>query len=216
MINPFFCYLFSFIVAVLVYSLGWSELYPRLSLALLAFLFITFIVHFIIGKRILDSGSILFKSVAASKGVHVIITLFIYLLWTLDFFYEGGIPLIKIILNQPYNYRLFGIPSLHVFDVTFSSFYTVYLFQHYLSNKSKTIFLLYIINLLAAILIYSRAMFFFNLASSLFIYLIYLKAIPIRKIVFISLALIPLFFLFGLLGSLRVSREAKESYNNEN
>src|SRR6266850_6861088 len=142
MINPFFCYLFSFIVAVLIYSLGWSELYPTLSLTLLGFLFTTFIFHFIAGRRIQNSRAILFKPLRPGKRLHVIVTLFIYLLWTLDFFYEGGIPLIKIILNQPYNYRLFGIPSLHVFAVTFSSFYTVCLFQHYLSNKSKTIFLL--------------------------------------------------------------------------
>ncbi len=216
MINPFFCYMFSFVVAVLMYSLGWSALYPTLSLALLVFLFTTFIIHFIFGNQIQNRGIILFRSLPTSKRLPIIITLLIYVLWTMEFFYEGGIPLLKIILKQPYNYRLFGIPSLHVFAVTFSSFYTVYLFQLFLSHKSKTIFLLYLINLFAALLIYSRAMLFFNLTSSLFIYLIFLKTIPIRKIIILALTLPPLFFMFGFLGSLRVSREANESYNNEN
>lgn len=216
MINPFFCYVFSFVVALLVYSLGWSELYPTLSLSLILFLFATLIIHFLFGKENQNSRIILFKSLPTSQRLPIIITLLIYVLWTMEFFYEGGIPLLKIILKQPYNYRLFGIPSLHVFAVTFSSFYTIYLFQLFLSHKSKTILLLYLINLFAALLIYSRAMLFFNLTSSLFIYLIFLKNIPIRKITYISLALIPLFFLFGLLGSLRVSREAHEPYNNEN
>jgi hypothetical protein len=216
MINPFFAYLFSFGIALLVYLLGWSELYPPLRISLVAFLFVTFVIHFIMGKRIHKSEMIALKLLSKNERSPLFITLFIYLLWAMEFFYEGGIPILKIILKQPFNYRLFGIPSLHVFVVTFSSFYTVYLFQLFLSYKSKRIFLLYTINLLAALLIYSRAMLFFNLASSLFLYLIFLKHIPFKKIVFVSLTLIPLFFLFGWLGSLRVSREAKVPYNNEN
>ena len=215
MINPFFCYVFAFSISILIYLLGWSELYPTLSISLLGFLLATFAIHFSLGKRI-QRNAILFKPLVGKELFPTIITLFIYLLWATEFFYEGGIPLFKIILKQPYNYRLFGIPSLHVFVVTFSSFYTVYLFQLFLSHKSKRIFFLYLINLFAALLIYSRAMFFFNLTSSLFIYLIFLNEIPLKKIAFILLSLIPLFFLFGVLGSLRVSREAKEPYNNEN
>ena len=215
MINPFFCYIFSFLVAIIVYLTGWSELYPTLTLPLLAFLVTTFIIHFIIGRRIKKAEIIQFQSLPINQK-SILITILIYSLWTIEFFYEGGIPILKIILKQPYDYRLFGVPSLHVLVVTFSSFYTVYLFQLFLSQKSKTIFLLYVINLLAALLIYSRAMFFFNLTSSLFIYLIFLKNIPFKKIALLSLLLVPLFFFFGLLGSLRVSREAKEPYNNEN
>ena len=216
MINPFFCYIFSFIVALLIYSLGWSELYPSLSFSLLGFLFITFIIHFVFGYKIQKSQIIRFTTLPKDQQWPVGVTLFIYILWIMEFFYEGGIPVLKIILNQPYNYRLFGIPSLHVFAVTFSSFYTVYLFQLFLSHKSTIILLLFLINLLAALLIYSRAMLFFNLTSCLFIYIIYSKGISYPKILYVSLALIPLFYLFGFLGSLRVSREAKESYNNEN
>ncbi len=216
MINPFFAYLFSFIVSILIYSLGWSELYPSLSSALLIFLFLTFTIHFISGKRIQKNDLIQFKLLEDNHRAPILITSFVYLLWVLEFFYEGGIPLVKIILRQPYNYRLFGIPSLHVLVVTFSSFYTVYLFQLFLSHKSKRILILYILNLSAALLIYSRAMLFFNLVSSLFVYFVFLKNIPIRKITFVFIALIPLFFVFGFLGSLRVSREAKQPYNNEN
>ncbi len=216
MINPFFAMLISFGAAILIYLLGWSELYPPLSFHLCAFLLITGIVYFIVGRRVRQSEIITFRPLAKSERAPVFVTVFIYALWALEFLYEGGIPLLKIILKQPYNYRLFGIPSLHVFVVTFSSFYTVYLFHLFLSHRSNRIFLLYIINLLAALLIYNRGMLFFNLASSLFIYLIFLKQIPLKKIVVVSVLMIPLLFLFGWLGSLRVSREAQEPYNNEN
>jgi len=216
MINPFFCYIFSFFIALLVYSFGWSDLYPPLTISILAFLLVSFILHFLLGERVRRAGIITFKSISENVKSAMLVTVFIYFLWTLDFLYEGGIPLVKIILKEPYNYRLFGIPSLHVFIVTFSSFYTLYLFQVFLAHRSKKILLLYILNLVAALLIYSRAMFFFNLVSCLFMYLIFLKKFQMRKAFILSLLIIPLFFFFGMLGSLRVSREANEPYNNEN
>lgn len=216
MINPFFAYLFSFGVALLVYLLGWSELYPSLTIGLVSFLFITFLIHFILGRDLRKREQITFKPLQKNERSPLFITLFIYLLWTMEFFYEGGIPLLKIILKQPYNYRLFGIPSLHVFAVTFSSFYTIYLFQLFLSNKSKRILSLYSLNLIAAILIYNRGMLIFNLISSCFLYLTFLEKISLKKFTILAFLVIPFLFLFGLLGSFRSSREAKEPYNNEN
>ena len=45
MINPYFCYAFSFIAAIVTYLLGWSDLYPELSWSLLAFLLVTIGFH---------------------------------------------------------------------------------------------------------------------------------------------------------------------------
>ncbi|MEJ0029481.1 MAG: hypothetical protein WDO15_03565 [Bacteroidota bacterium] len=102
-------------------------------------------------------------------------TIFIYVLWIADFIYEGGVPLIKILFHLPYNYRLFGIPSLHVFIVTFSSFFTVYLFHLYLSKRTRLLLILYLVNLSAALLIYSRAMLFFNITGSVIVYFISMR-----------------------------------------
>jgi len=217
MISPFICYTVSFVSVVLVYLLGWSELYPRLSGGLLIFLGVSVVLssvsHLFIKKKIL------FREIEASKFLPVTgTTIFIYILWIVEFIYEGGVgvPLLKILFHLPYNYRLFGVPSLHVFVVTFSSFFTVYLFHLYVSKKSRVILLLYLVNLAAAVLIYSRAMLFFNLTGSLFVYMMSLKALPYKKIAIIVAIIIPLLFLFGVLGSLRISREAGQSYNNEN
>jgi len=161
-------------------------------------------------KRVMD-----INFPAPAERAPVYITVFIYLLWLLEFVYEGGVPLFKILFNIPYNYRLFGIPSLHVFVVTFSSFYTIYLFHLYLSKRSKMILCLYALNLLAAVLIYSRAMLFFNLTGSLLLYLSVKGGITIRQIIVASVSVIVLFYVFGVLGSLRVSRIAGESYTND-
>lgn len=216
MINPWFCYALSFAVSLLTYFLPWSALYPRLSTSLFLFLISTIVVHFYIGYRSSKRKAISFKPVRTeSIKSPVIITIFIYVLWCADFIYEGGIPLVKILLNQPYNYRLFGVPSLHVFTVTFASFYTIFLFHIFLSNRSKIILLLFIVNLAAAILIYSRAMFFFNLSSCSFLFLIAKGKIPRCVVLIMPFVLVVLMYFFGMLGTLRVARESKSAYNSQ-
>jgi hypothetical protein len=215
MISPFICYTVSFVSVVLIYLLGWSELYPRLSAGVLTFLGVSIALSFV--SHLLIKKKIIYRQIDTSLPV-IAITIFIYILWLTEFIYEGGvgIPLLKILFRLPYNYRLFGVPSLHVFVVTFSSFFTVYLFHLYRSKKDKLLLILYLVNLAAAILIYSRAMLFFNLTGSLFVYLMSLKSLPYKKIAIIVAIIVPLLFFFGVLGSLRISGEAGQSYNNEN
>src|ERR1051325_3789718 len=213
MISPFICYAVSFAIVVIFYLLGWSELYPKLSVSLLIFLVTTLIVNIACHVRFRRIG---FKKLEAQKLPPVTTTIFIYILWSAEFIYEGGIPLLKILLHLPYNYRLFGIPSLHVFVVTFSSFFTIYLFHLYLSSRTKLLLVLYLLNLSAALLISSRAMLFFNITGSAVVYFMSIQKIPWPRVALIMVSLLVMLFLFGVAGSLRVSREANEPYNNEN
>ncbi len=215
MINPYSAYTISFVIAVLLYVLGFSNLYPPLSSALLAFLLLSCSVFLAVGYLVFQKKrQLVFRPLNTKLFYAILITVFIYVLWGAEFIYEGGIPLLKIILKQPYNYRLFGIPSLHVFVVTFSSFYTIFLFHVFLSNRSKGIFFLYLLNLLAALLIFNRGMFVLNLAGSFFLLLINLTKIP-KAILFIApLSVVTLLYFFGMLGSIRVSREAHTPYSN--
>ena len=145
----------------------------------------------------------------------IAVTIILYVFWSLDFLYEGGIPLVKILLNQPYNYRLFGFPSVHVFTVTFGSFFTVYLFALYVSTRKRLYLVLYFINLCAALLIYSRAMLVFNIVSSVFVYFLSSPNISLKLTVLLIVGVACLGYIFGLLGSLRVSFEAKKTYDSE-
>lgn len=214
MVNPYICYAFSFLLALITYALHWSTLYPRLSSGLLFFLGVTILLHVLAGFLLMRKRKIVFPKITLQDPRSAIyITLFIYALWTADFVYEGGIPLLKILFKIPYNYRLFGIPSLHVFIVTFSSFYTVYLFHVYLSTRQKTILCLYAINMAAAILIYSRAMFIFNLTASFILILLIKKIVTVRLLIVLPLMILLSYF-FGVLGTLRVSRELNVPYDN--
>lgn len=213
MINPYTAYILGFAVSLLVYLFGWSEIYPPLRPQLLFFLAATFIAHFFLARTWKKTALVSNIKKESPRLNPLLVTLFIYLLWTADFIHEGGVPLLKILLNISYDYRKFGVPVLHVFAVTFGSFYTIYLFYVFLKTRERKALVLYSINLFAAILIYSRSMFFFNLVSCLFLYLLTLEKIPYLRIALASPVVILLFYFFGVVGTKRVSFESRVSYN---
>ncbi len=212
MINPHSSYVISFSLALGMYWLGWSRLYPRITNSLFTFLLLTVVIHLILSFYWRS------KKVAVPKLINsffnpIATTIFIYVLWAADFIYEGGIPLLKILLSQPYNYRLFGVPSLHVFTVTFGSFFTIFLFSLYVSTRQRTYLYLYLINMLAALLIYSRGMMMFNLVGSVFVYLLSSPSISWKQFLVGLIALICVSYFFGVLGTVRDSFEAKRNYD---
>jgi hypothetical protein len=214
MINPYSNYILSFCLALGACWLGWSGLYPPVSGNLITFLALTFLAHLGLSfywksrfNRAVQPAETYFSPLT--------VTLFLYGLWILDFIYEGGIPLVKILFNQPYNYRQFGIPTLHVFIVTFGSFYTVYLFTVFIATRKRLYLYLYFINLMAALLIYSRAMLIFNVTSSVFVYLLSSPILSWKRTLVFVPGVMGMIYLFGLMGTLRVSFEAKKSYDPE-
>lgn len=211
--NPYINYIISFTTALIAYLVGWSDMYPPATAPLLTFLAVTFLVHGLLAYRWKRKVSVVIPEPVILKPVQV--TLFIYLLWCLDFLYEGGVPIIKILLGLPYNYRQFGFPSVHVFTVTFASFYTIYLFGLFLQHRKRIYFVLYFINLTAALLIYSRAMLLFNLFASFQVLLFYTGGISRRQWAGLTLGLVVLAFGFGWMGSKRVSFENGKSYDPE-
>lgn len=213
MINPHICYAVSWLVALLVYSMGWSILYPSLDVTLIIFIVVTLIVHVILWKRVKVSERHTQKSFSEPKIDSLFVTVFIYVLLIVDFVFGGGIPLFKLILNIPFDYRLFGTPVLHVFVVSFGSFYTVYLFHFYLTSKKKKYLYLFLLNLSIAILICSRAMLIFNLTAAAVLYLNSLQRLPLRLVFYSVPAIVVILFLFGVVGTRRASFELNQSYN---
>ncbi len=210
-LNPYINYILSFTTALLAYLVGWSDMYPPATATLLIFLGLTFLAHGWLAYRWKLTVSVVTEEPLLFKPVSV--TLFIYLLWGLDFLYEGGIPILKILFGQPYNYRQFGFPSVHVFTVTFASFYTVYLLGLFLSTRKRIYLILYVINLAAALLIYSRAMLLFNLFASFQVWLFYTGGISRLQWAGLFVGMVVLAYGFGWMGSKRVSFENGKSYD---
>lgn len=202
-------------IALILYLFGWSDLYPHLTASVVSFLAITIVLSGGLGVWLWKKRKVVFTRIQVAREKYpLIITAFIFALWIVEFMYAGGIPLFKILLNQPYDYRTFGVPTLHVFVVTFSSFYTVYLLHLYLSRRSQLLLFLFLINLSAAVLIYNRGMLLFNLCGATSIYLINQQQITFRQAITGFLFVLSLLYVFGVLGSLRVSRQARKPYTN--
>lgn len=214
MINPYTLYCVGFSIALLLYALGWSDVYPKLTVSLATFIGCTLILHLALARYWSKAKQLTFYKTSPSLNpIHV--TIFLYVLWIADFIYEGGIPLIKILTNKPYDYKVFGVPSLHVFTVTFSSFYILYLFHAFLSERKRLIFLMFLINFASSILIYSRSMFFFTMAGCFFIFVFSLKEIPYRKLILLLPVGLVMFYFFGVVGTKRVSFESGKSYDSD-
>ncbi len=96
MVNPYFCYCLSFTTALLMYMLGWSDLYPALSFQLILFLAVTILAHILMSLRLRSTNVGGFAVLKCNTNVAPwIVTTSLYLLWTAEFIYARGVPLFK-------------------------------------------------------------------------------------------------------------------------
>jgi hypothetical protein len=215
MINPWYVHIIVFCISLVTYTFSWSFLYPAVSIQLLLFFVGSFLLNFLVGSS--HKGKFVYNQ-ATHDGTVENATRLICFLWSLEFAYHGGIPLLKVLSGVQYDYTGFGIPTLSVFTFTFTSFLCVYSFHLYLSTKSKKYLIFWLINLLPGILIVSRGTFLVNVASCMFVYLLkrfngekLTKFSSLKRGINVSLtnvfyaALLVLFisFSFGYVGNIR-------------
>lgn len=204
--NPFYVYIISFLIVFMVYSLGWSHLYPPLSFGMYAFLFGTFLIAALFGYIFQRNKYIGYR--ALDSGLDFRILMFVIIIgigYTIEFIYFKQIPLFKLLRGvDVIDYRDFGIKSFHVLLVTFNSFVTVYVFHYYVSTKKKKILIYYMLTLIPSILIINRGMFLISIISSLFVYLFSLtKFLKFRQLVVMAASVLVILYLFGYIGNLR-------------
>ena len=202
-INPLYFYAYSIAFVILLYSLGWSYLLPTLSFGLLCFLWITVIVALFFGF-LLNHSSILpkYKMINYTHNTNIVFFILILLI-VIEMIYNKGIPLLMLIKGIPYNYMKFGIKTLHVFILTFVAFYTIYLFHLFISTKSKKIFIEFIILFLYPILIIDRGDLIMTLFAIIIVFLLSIK-ISFKKYFKIILVALIFFYIFGVLGNIRM------------
>lgn len=220
MINPFFIYSLSFVFVLLIYSLGWSSIYPNLSTKLLIFILITIVISFFIGlinnntnKKYIKISKI--KSISSKLNINIYIVMFIGFI--IEFIYTKSIPIFG---NIEYN-KYEGIHFLHPLLITLNIFLSVYTFNIYIMKKEKKTLLIYIITYIPPILLVSRGLISFIIISSIFIYLgssmTNKKYFKKNKVIFILLLSLFLFYLFGIVGNVRINMKINKNdlFNNE-
>nr|WP_282434253.1 O-antigen polymerase [Bacillus sp. DNRA2] len=175
------------------------------------FLIISIVVAILIGNYLMKYKIIEFNRLIY-KEYYRWITYAILIGYFIEFLYHRNFPLLAIFTGNSLSYHEFGIPTFHVFLVTFNSFFSIFLFQVILSEKekrTKTI-VLYILNLIPSLLIMNRGMLVIIMMSCVFVYLIkYQHKITLKKIAGLSLLLVVFLYFFGVVGNMRVNN----SYN---
>lgn len=202
--NPFYIYVFGFLITFFIYSLGWSEIYPELTSEIKVFFIITFITFTFFG--ILVGKLKLIRKTPSLTSIKLIsrcfyLTLIFYLI---EFIYERDVPLFALLSNRDgVDYREFGIPLLHGVLISFHSFLIAHTFVTYLSTKKRKLLAYNILLYLPALLIVNRSIIVLGILTSFFIYLHFVRKVKIKTQIKIIILAIICLFLFGVIGNLR-------------
>jgi hypothetical protein len=207
--NPFAGYAAGFGIAVLVYSLDYSDLYPPLQTSLKWFLLSTSIICAFLAYL---AGTIAQRPLIKRErfGFHFAVFLILIAVFLVEVAVNGGVPLLTIAAGGDFNYQEFGIPSVHVAFVGFAYFYSVYWFDLFAVNQGKRFLLLSLSMISTSILVVSRGGFIILLVS---IAVVYIRRRGIDRKLLLSLAAIAAIVAwgFGLLGDLRTHGSSGES-----
>lgn len=204
-VSPLVAYVLAFLFVLGFYQLGWSYLYPPLGGEVLVFLLLTSLTCLVLAAiiRILPPGrsvhsSSYWGSVNSRRLMIVIVTLVL-----LEFAHAGGVPIALMLASDSYDYREFGIPTLHVILFGVYSFMTVHLFYLYLSEGGRR-YLMYSISLLLInILIVNRGAFLQSMIAMLVMY-VTVRGIRARALATVVAVVVAFVIMFGLIGDARM------------
>jgi hypothetical protein len=198
-VNPFYLYCIAFSVALLVYSFGWSKIFPELSKSLILFLIVTFVLFLPAGYVLMKKKEEFINPNALNLSWNDIIFTIIILLGSINILLMGYLPLI----DRSHNYREFGMPVIDPIFNTLSIFFSVFLLHSFLDTKKKRFLIYFIIILAIQVIIFRRSTIIWILTSSSFLFLMYRKRISLLVLI-AGIICLPLFsFLFGIYGNAR-------------
>jgi hypothetical protein len=207
--NPFAAYAAGFCLALSVYSLGYSDLYPPLQPSLLWFLLATCTICALLAITVGNiADTCLHKRESAELHTYVAIALMA--VFAAEVIANGGIPIVLIVTGADFNYQDFGIPQLHVAFVGFCYFYAVYWFDLYLLEHRIVFLGFSMLATSTALLMFNRGAFIITLLALIFVFV---QRRGVSRSLLLSFAAIAIAALwgFGLLGDIRTHGASGES-----
>jgi len=206
--SPFIAYCITFSVALLVYLLNWSYLYPNLSWVLLVFFLATFTISLITAFFFRPFKIFTYKRQTSEVSGYII--LFLVAGYVLEFAYSRTIPFLSIAsgLSTYEETRVdFGIPTFHVILVGYTAFGSVFYYHSYITQKKRKYLIPFIITLILPLLIMSRITITFIVISCFYIYLMSIRRKVFQKLLKITAFCMLFLFGFGLLGNIRTAAD---------
>jgi hypothetical protein len=208
--NPFFLYIAAFAAVLLIYQLNWSAVYPPLSSGLVLFFLATFFFAAILGLCV--------APVVNQIGTHEPGRLWDYtgaaltLSFAADFIVSGFVPLMSLLAGENIDFDAIGIPSIHLFNVTFGGSFATIRFADFLYSKRKIYLLQACVPLLYFILLVYRAPALMCVVSWVFVYLIrHGGRIRLWPAIALAMFVVLGLFLNGVMGDARSPSDQDES-----
>jgi hypothetical protein len=207
--NPFAAYAAGFLIAMAVYSLEYSDLYPPLEPSLVSFLLVTCVICGCLAcavGTITDTCQYGYESLQ----FHVLVFLVLMGLLAAECVYSGGVPLLTTATGGDSDYQTFGIPTVNVAFIGFSLFYAVYWFDLYLLRYGRVFLAFSLLAASTSILIVHRGGFIIDFVAAVFVY-VQRRGLERKLIISFSAMVAALLWGFGLLGDLRTHNVTGES-----
>lgn len=199
LVNPFYIYCISFVLAIFIYLWGWSDLYPKLSAKLLIFFLLSFIAFSVAGYKLNPGKFIDLKTEMPLFYFNDIMFLIIIFLGLLNILLMGYLP----VIDTSHNYLEYGIHVIDPLFNTLSIFFSVFYFQSYLTRKNKRFIFYVVIILILQILIFRRSTIVWIVLSSVYLFILYKQKIRIIVLLLGILCIPVLSYCFGLYGNAR-------------
>lgn len=212
--NPYTAFAVSWFLCLILYSLGWSDIFPPITLKLFIFLSALILLFAITGFFF---NRIPFATPKLSARLSPTILLVVNgILFSFNFFYSG-IPLLTGTRMDD-----FGIPTVIVIATTLNSFTSVYCFYSFLHTRRKRYLLYILICFGFFIMAFSRGNIMMSLVTMFFLWLnVKLPNLNIKKLLGIVCSVLLVMYLFGVAGNYRtindISRQEQsfdDSYNS--
>lgn len=206
--NPFAAYAAGFILAVSVYSLGYSDLYPPLQPSLECFLLGTCVICLYLARA---TSNIDRTSTFAPEPLWAHVMIFCALMgaFAIELAAFGGIPLLLIAADAA-SYGEFGIPVLHVAFFGTCHFYTVYWFDLFLLRRGSIFLGMSLVALATALLAVSRGGFVITVIAMVVVYL-QRRGLSRRLLLIFAMVGSLGLYGFGVLGDIRTHGVTGES-----
>lgn len=209
-VNPFYLYCIAFSLSIFVYLFGWSNIFPELSTGLILFFTSTFILFIFAGYLFLKKWPEFTGHQTYSHYLYDIVFSVIILLYIINVFYMGYLP----VLNRSHNYREFGMPVIDPLVNSLSIFLSISLFHSFLDTRKKRFLIYFFIILGIEVILFRRSTIIWIITSSTFLFLLYKRKISLL-ILILSIICIPLLsYCFGLYGNTRSKLSRSFVLNN--
>lgn len=206
MLNIFYMYGLMWIVILIMYAFGWSDLLISLDPRVLVFVLFTIVSS--IGVGYLLRNKLKFYKLKNNPHKKRTFTYLLLIFFVIDIIYEGTIPLLAVLQGDSmYDVPFVGIPWLHMLATGISFVYCLYLVYIYICFKQKTVILEYFSILSFFVLLFQRQNIIMIVLLSMLLFISSIKFDLSWKSVGIVagfiIAIMIVLFVFGVIGNVR-------------